>query len=180
MATETASPQYDLSYELDMLRHLEKSKRDELIKKIEEEERIEEDKLKNNPNLLLERKIQAMHDELKDLKNEMDIMRNSLNIFIMDDKINCKVQCPYLKSQTPLTSTSQPQSLLQCSLQQNPQKHNLHKNIKSHVQVYDDDDYDDEYDNKMDWVYWFFGISLILLLIVDLIPPNKCIRPFTI
>ena len=84
MATETASPQYDLSYELDMLRHLEKSKCDELIKKIDEKELIEEDKLKNNPNLLIEQKLQAIHNEIKDLKNEVNIMQNLLNMFIID------------------------------------------------------------------------------------------------
>jgi len=189
MASETTYPQCDLSYEI--LKSLEKEKRDELIKKIEEEERIEENKLKNNPNLPLERKLQAVHDELKDLKTELDIMRNSLdiNMLTIDDKINYKFQCPYLKSQnqsqpqiqtqTQLQPQTQPtlQCNLQCPLRQQPQKNNQHQNVKSYLQVYDDD----EYDNKIDdWIYWFFGISLILILILDLIPPNKCIRPFTI
>jgi len=170
MASEITTPLCKVSYEF--LKRLEKGKRDELIKKIEEEERIEEDKLKNNPNLPLERKLQAVHDELKDLKTELDIIRNSLNINIskldtFDSKMNCKLQCPY--NYVNILSP----------LQQSKKNNEMYRSDKSHIQVYEDED-DDEYCNNFEWVSWIIGLSLLLIMIIDIIPTNKCIRPFTI
>jgi alanyl-tRNA synthetase len=65
---------------LNDLRKLTAEQRKELLKTIENEEQLEEEALKKNPNLHLERKMQLVLNEIKELKQEMQtIQKNKQN-----------------------------------------------------------------------------------------------------
>lgn len=69
-----------LLFEMRMLNDLRKLKpeqRKELIETLEREELLEEEALKKNPNLHVENKLAQVLGELKDLRAEMAVLRNS-------------------------------------------------------------------------------------------------------
>ena len=62
---------------LNDLRKLTVEQRKELLKTIENEEQLEEEALKKNPNLHLERKIQLILNEIKEMKQEMQTIQKN-------------------------------------------------------------------------------------------------------
>ncbi len=69
-----------LLFEMRMLNELRKLKpeqRKEIIDTLEREEKMEEEALKKNPNLHLETKLSQVLGELKDLRAEMQIIKNT-------------------------------------------------------------------------------------------------------
>lgn len=71
-----------LLFEIRMLNELRKLKpeqRKEIIETLEREEKLEEEALKKNPNLHMEIKLSQVLGELKDLRAEMQVIKNSGN-----------------------------------------------------------------------------------------------------
>lgn len=69
-----------LLFEMHMLNELRKLKpeqRKEMLETLEREEKIEEEALKKNPNLHVETKLTQVLGELKDLRTEMQFIKNS-------------------------------------------------------------------------------------------------------
>jgi hypothetical protein len=69
-----------LLFEMRMLNELRKLKpeqRKEILDTLEREEKLEEEALKKNPNLHLENKLAQVLGELKDLRAEMQIIKNT-------------------------------------------------------------------------------------------------------
>jgi hypothetical protein len=65
---------------LNELRKLKPEQRKELVDTLEREEKLEEEALKKNPNLHVENKIQQVLTELKELRNEIHVLKaNSKN-----------------------------------------------------------------------------------------------------
>jgi hypothetical protein len=62
---------------LNELRKLKPEQRKELVDTLEREEKLEEDALKKNPNLHVENKLQQVLTELKELRNEVQILKNN-------------------------------------------------------------------------------------------------------
>jgi hypothetical protein len=62
---------------LNELRKLKPEQRKEIIDTIEREEKLEEEAIKKNPNLHLENKIQQVITELKDMRNELQILKEN-------------------------------------------------------------------------------------------------------
>jgi len=72
------------------MRRLKPEQRRKLLESLEEEDKLLEDALKKNPNLHVETKLNLVLDELKDLRYEMQTIRNTyLNCpFINNNKNN--------------------------------------------------------------------------------------------
>jgi len=71
-----------LLFEMRMLNELRKLKpeqRKEILDTLEREEKIEEDALKKNPNLHVETKLSQVLGELKDLRAELQTIKNTSN-----------------------------------------------------------------------------------------------------
>ena len=71
-----------LLFEMRMLNELRKLKPDqrkELMETVEREELLEEEALKKNPNLHVESKLTQVLGELKDLRTEMQVLKNTCN-----------------------------------------------------------------------------------------------------
>lgn len=71
-----------LVFEIRMLNELRKLKpeeRKELIETLERQEKMEEEALKKNPNLHVENKLSQLLGELKDLRADMQVIKNSCN-----------------------------------------------------------------------------------------------------
>ena len=68
------------------LRKMSPEQRKELLSAIEQEEQLEQEALKKNPNMHLERQLKQVLAELKDIRNELQTYKNN-NICI-------KQQCP--------------------------------------------------------------------------------------
>lgn len=71
-----------LLFEMRMLNELRKLKpvqRKEIIETLEREEKLEEEALKKNPNLHIETKLTQVLGELKDLRTEMQVIKNNCN-----------------------------------------------------------------------------------------------------
>jgi len=69
-----------LLFEMRMLNELRKLKpvqRKEIIETLEREEKLEEEALKKNPNLHMETKLTQVLGELKDLRTEMQVIKNT-------------------------------------------------------------------------------------------------------
>lgn len=69
-----------LLFEMRMLNELRKLKpeqRKEIIETLEREEKLEEEALKKNPNLHLETKLTQALDELKHLRTELQVIKNT-------------------------------------------------------------------------------------------------------
>lgn len=60
---------------LNELRKLKPEQRKELVETLEQEEKLEEEALKKNPNLHVENKLQQVLAELKDLRAEVQILK---------------------------------------------------------------------------------------------------------
>lgn len=59
------------------LRKLNSDQRQELIKKIEEEEKFEKEELQKNPNLNMERKLDTLLHELQSIRNELNMIKSN-------------------------------------------------------------------------------------------------------
>lgn len=71
-----------LLFEMRMLNELRKLKpeqRKEIIETLEREEKLEEEALKKNPNLHMETKLSQVLGELKNLRSEMQVIKNTCN-----------------------------------------------------------------------------------------------------
>ena len=104
-----------LLFEMRMLNELRKLKpeqRKELIETLEREEKIEEEALKKNPNLHVETKLSQVLGELKDLRTEVQVIKNTCN--------NCPVinsnRISEYKLYTPQEDDSSSECLDCCSL----------------------------------------------------------------
>ena len=64
---------------LNELRKLKPEQRKEIIETLEREEKLEEEALKKNPNLHVETKLSQVLGELKDLRAEVQIIKNTCN-----------------------------------------------------------------------------------------------------
>ena len=76
-----------LMFEMKVLQDLRKltpDQRKELISSLEQEELLEQEALKKNPNLHLERQMKQVLGELKDIRNELQACKTQL----------CIKQCP--------------------------------------------------------------------------------------
>jgi len=62
---------------LNELRKLKPEQRKEIIDTLEREEKLEEEALQKNPNLHVENKLAQVLGELKDLRDEMQIIKNA-------------------------------------------------------------------------------------------------------
>lgn len=72
-----------LMFEMKVLNDLRKmtaDQRKEIISSIEREEQMEQEALKKNPNLHLERQLKQVLVELKDLRQELQTIKNKNNI----------------------------------------------------------------------------------------------------
>ena len=72
-----------LMFEMKVLNDLRKmtaDQRKEIISSIEREEQMEQEALKKNPNLHLERQLKQVLGELKDLRQEVQTIKNKNNI----------------------------------------------------------------------------------------------------
>jgi hypothetical protein len=86
-----------LLFEMRMLNELRKLKpeqRKEIIDTLEREEKLDEEALKKNPNLHVENKLSQVLGELKDLRTEMQIIKNTC------------LSCPVINKGNFNTSTS--------------------------------------------------------------------------
>ena len=72
---------------LNDLRKLTAEQRKELLKTIENDEQLEEEALKKNPNLHLERKLQLVLNEIKELKQEIQTIQKN------KDNTSCNTNC---------------------------------------------------------------------------------------
>lgn len=78
-----------LVFEMRVLNELRKFKpeqRKELMETLEREEKLEEEALKKNPNLHVDNKLSQLLNELKDLRTEVQVLKNR--------------QCPMLYNQS--------------------------------------------------------------------------------
>jgi hypothetical protein len=62
---------------LNELRKLKPEQRKEIIETLAREEKLEEEAIKKNPNLHLENKIQQVITELKDMRNEIQVLKEN-------------------------------------------------------------------------------------------------------
>jgi hypothetical protein len=95
-----------LLFEMRMLNELRKIKpeqRKELIETLEREERLEEEALLKNPNLHVENKLSQVLGELKDLRAEMTVLKNT-----------CQ-KCPILRN-NDMQPQLQPPAFQVCTL----------------------------------------------------------------
>jgi len=101
---------------LNELRKLKPEQRKEIIETLEREEKLEEEALKKNPNLHMETKLAQVLGELKELRSEMQVIKNSgvrnngiqvctlaglderLSSQIQDDESNNCNECPLFSS----------------------------------------------------------------------------------
>ena len=69
------------------LRKMSSAQRKELVSSIEREEELEQEELKKNPNLHLERQMNQVIAELKHLRQELQYQKNANNIIDTFDTI---------------------------------------------------------------------------------------------
>lgn len=89
---------------LNDLRKLKPEQRKELVETLEREEKLDEEALKKNPNLHVENKIQQVLTELKDLRNEIQLLKQKNTQIILDtprsycelDTTDEDCECPLL------------------------------------------------------------------------------------
>ena len=60
------------------LRTMTPEQRKELISTIEKEEQLEQEALKKNPNLTLERQLKEVVSELKDIRQELQVIKDNI------------------------------------------------------------------------------------------------------
>jgi len=60
------------------LRTMTPEQRKELISTIEKEEQLEQEALKKNPNLTLERQLKEVVSELKDIRQELQVIKHNI------------------------------------------------------------------------------------------------------
>jgi hypothetical protein len=76
---------------LNELRKLKPEERKELLETLERQEKLEEETLKKNPNLHVENKLSQVLNELKDLRTDMQIIKNSCNQCpVINGNSNCQ------------------------------------------------------------------------------------------
>ena len=104
-----------LVFEMRMLNELRKLKPEQrkgLIETLDQEEKMEEEALKKNPNLHVETKLSQVLGELKDLRTEVQVIKNTCN--------NCPVinsnRISDVKLYTPQEDDSSTECLDCCSL----------------------------------------------------------------
>lgn len=71
-----------LLFEMHMLNELRKlnpKQRKDIFDTLEKEEKLEEDALKQNPNLHIEKQIKQVMNELKDIRSELQFIKNTCN-----------------------------------------------------------------------------------------------------
>jgi hypothetical protein len=147
-----------LMFEMKVLQDLRKMKpeqRKELLSSLEKEEQLEQEELKKNPNLPLERQIKQVLGELKDIRQELQGIKHNNTLTNNDLYIK---QCP-IKKLCPVGKL--------CNIDINLDEQSL-----------PDDNTDDYSLFSMDMIpFWLF----LLFVIISLITPNKpSIRPFSI
>jgi hypothetical protein len=110
-----------LLFEMRMLNELRKLKPDqrkELIDTLEREEKLEEDALKKNPNLHVETKLSHVLGELKNLRAEVQVIKNTCNNCpVMNSNSNhMSNRIGEIKLYTPQEDDSSSECLDCCSL----------------------------------------------------------------
>jgi hypothetical protein len=110
-----------LFFEMRMLNELRKLKpeqRKEIIDTLEREEKIEAEELQKNPNLHVENKLAQVLGELKDLRADMQIIKNTCNncpvINSNSNRISNRIS--EIKLYTPQEDDSSSECLDCCSL----------------------------------------------------------------
>ena len=103
---------------LNELRKLKPEQRKELIETLEREEKMEEEALKKNPNLHVETKLSQLIGELKDLRTEVQVIKNTCNncpvINSNSNRISNRIS--EIKLYTPQEDDSSSECLDCCSL----------------------------------------------------------------
>ena len=142
-----------LLFEMRMLNELRKLKpeqRKEMLETLEREEKLEEEALKKNPNLHVETKLTQVLGELKDLRAEMQVIKNT-----------CQ-NCPVINSNRAVNN------IRSCSLSG--------MDVCLRTQMQDDDNSDcDEcsslFSNSIDW--WPIIIFVFVFLTLLSLPSGK-------
>lgn len=85
---------------LNELRKLKPEQRKELVETLEREEKLEEEALKKNPNLHVENKLGQLLNELRDLRTEVQVLKNrqcpmmsgnGMGVCNLDDRYRCRL-----------------------------------------------------------------------------------------
>jgi len=110
-----------LLFEMRMLNELRKLKPEQrkgLIETLEREEKLEEEALIKNPNLHVENKLSQVLGELKDLREEVQVIKNTCNKcpVITGNGINNSNRISEIKLYTPQEDDSSSECLDCCSL----------------------------------------------------------------
>lgn len=133
------------------LRKMTPEQRTEIFKSIQNEEELEKEALKKNPNLLIERQLQQMYNEIKELKQDIKNIQNS--------QYNDTLPCIYRGASTIVRASN---------------------NCIADSETYTNTDTDTEscIEGLNSYIWWFLFITFLIIVVLS--PSKSNCRPVVI